>query len=69
MLLPYLHRVFPAVAKVDGLGCSHGSLSDEVTVIDVAVFVYAVHHQMQVWNPRLGIIVEGSEVLRVLDVC
>ena len=56
------------MAKIDGLGSCHGSFSNEVTVIDVAVRVDAVHHQMQVGNPRLGIIVEGGEVLRVLDV-
>ena len=63
VFFPYLHRVFPAVAQIDGMGSSHCPFADEVTVIDIAVLVDTVHHQMQVGNPRLGIIVEGSEVL------
>jgi len=40
VLTPYLHRVFPAVAQIDGMGSCHSPLADEVAVIDVAVFVF-----------------------------
>ena len=44
VFFPYLHRVFPAVAQIDGMGSSHCPFADEVTVIDIAVLVDTVHH-------------------------
>ena len=48
---PYLYRILLAVAQIDGMGSCHSPLADKVTVIDIAILVDTVHHQMQVGNP------------------
>ena len=50
---------------IDGFRSHHGTLTDELYIIEIAIHVDAVHHQMQVGNATLGVTVKGGEILRV----
>ena len=50
---------------IDGFRSHHGTLTDELHIIEIAVHINAVHYQMQVRNATLGITMKGGKILRI----
>ena len=53
------------MTQVDGFRNHHGTLAYKLHIIEIAIHVNAVHHQMQMRNATLGVTVKGGKILRV----